>query len=304
MRVSKISGQMAGTHTFHKQREANMRRVFHSITLIACAVVVLAGSLSAQSVYTRPITDNEVVLEFFKPSYKSTSSFSSTPSGFVAGLMGRVQLTDQLHLLFELPYAQGKFEFSSPFFSISENQTTLGNIYSGIEIQAKTDLVFVDVGVRFPTTSESASWASSVAIASDVDRYEAFVPHLLAFNGIVNVAMKTESGFAAHLRAGPTLWVNTKTSSGGSDDTEWLLGYSALAGFQNESVVVKAGYSGRMILTETGPVENRSFHQIGATLGVRLGIIRPMVHAKLPLDKNLKNTLEMVYGFALAIEFN
>lgn len=267
------------------------------LIVVACAVAVLGASLTAQSVYTRPITDNEVVLEFFKPSYKSTLPVT----GFVADLVGRVQLTEQLHLLFELPYAQGKFEFSSGFFSVSQSHTTLGNIYAGAEVQTNIDPVSFDVGVRFPTTSESAFNALNVGITTDVDRYEAFVPHLLAFNGIMNYATKTETGFTVHARLGPTLWVNTKNTSGG-DDTEWLLGYSALVGYQNETWTVNGGYSGRMVLTGTGPLENRSFHQIGATFGYRFSSWRPMAHIRLPLDKNLKLQLEFVYGFGLAVE--
>jgi hypothetical protein len=139
-----------------------------------------------------------------------------------------------------------------------------------------------------------------IIIYSDVDRLEAFLPKTLPFSGMVNFHQVGPSGLAIRLRGGLSFWVFTDKEAF-DDDTELFASYSAQIGYESRQGSVMAGFTGRANLTtEDANFSERSVHQFGATASVGMG---PGVQFRLPLDEDLKDVLDAVFGIQLGIQF-
>jgi hypothetical protein len=190
-------------------------------------------------------------------------------------------------------------------FGISESETksALGNIYVGLETIQDKGSVFWEVGIRLPTISEEKSDAAMLAFFGDVNRWEAYVPHLLALQAALNYRDAYQSGFVLFFRTGPSIWVPTK--SGGNGDTEVFLDYGGGIGYENETIRVGGGVSGRVIITEEEFLFNdkRAFHHAELGMSVRLAQFRPAVFVRFPIEKELKDVISKTFGFSLTYVF-
>jgi hypothetical protein len=261
----------------------------------------------AQNIWTSERDTSVITLEYLRPSIKNVIGNEFTAQTFT--LSGRIKLRNGNVLKIELPYATAfreayRYTYSSLYYSytytISEIRSkTVGNLYAGIELCKEGKNTSVDLGVRLPLTSDK-ELAFASGVLTDVDRYEAFMPNIVAISAIINFKKRQPEGFDACLHIGPTLWINTKSTQG-SDKFEMLLAYSLQGGFYSEEFDIIAGYSGRFIVTESGELSNRMFHQLGILSLVRFGNIHPGLYYRLPLDKNLKNTIDGVFGLSLSI---
>ncbi len=278
---------------------------FRSLMIV---FVLLSGAATAQNIWTSERDGSVVTLEYLRPTFKNNSTPILTAQTFT--LSGRFQLHSGNIVKIELPYAIAHqddytFNYYSPYGSFSYtypgiNSNAVGNLYAGIELRSEESESSVDLGLRLPMTSEKEI-APPMAILTDVDRYEAFVPNLLALNARYNYTTKSTDEFAFHFRLGPTLWINTKSNSGG-DKTEVLLAYSLHGGIHTETFDCMAGYSGRMILTGSGDPSERTFHQVGILASARIGSFHPGLYYRVPVDKNLKDIISGVFGVSLGVD--
>lgn len=266
-------------------------------TLAAASLAALfPGSSPAQSIWLDRSHDKTAAVEFYIPNFTDEGISTSTWIGF---LSVRMPLSDQLRFAGEMPFAHSSFE-SSLFFP-GESQNTIGNPYLGLEIGRQGSPFFAEIGARAPLASEGNSGAALAGIITDFDRFEAFMPNTVPITGMLNYYHKDPSGFALRLRGGPSLLLYT---DGDSDNTsDWFLGYSAQAGYETQRASVMAGVTGRANMSGDGDFGERSLHQFGANASMGFGRIRPGLHFRFPLDDDLKESLDFVFGANLAIQF-
>ncbi len=240
-----------------------------------------------------------------KPNFKNddTGSFTSTNSGWVVFGALRLPVSGKILFVGELPFVHGSSETKSNFYNDSETQSFLGNPYLGFEIQDRTGAFTTEVGLRVPVTPEDKFLGVLTGIYTEYDRFEAFLPDNLSVMTLTNYRYRGPSGFALKLRGGPSLLIYTGKDNLG-DDVELFISYSAQAGYESERFSVVGGVTGRALLTEEGGgFDERSVHQLGFNASVGLGKARPGVHFRLPLDENLKDTLDAVAGINLGVQF-
>ncbi|MBI3005297.1 MAG: hypothetical protein HYY49_07750 [Ignavibacteriales bacterium] len=279
------------------------------LLMTASAVAVMIHSSSpgyAQSVFMGPLTENEISIEYLKPKLKG----SGEVSGYFARLSGRVRLTDRLLLLMDIPYARGAFNLSFQFFGqqfdVSESHTTVGNIRLGLEIHSFSEGLTFHAGTRLPTVSQGATWAQVVGISSDVDELDGFIPNILPIDGAANYVFRSEEGLRIDARVGSSFWIKTKSVEDDpaiSDDTETLAGSSMLVGYERSEFFARIGYAMRMVLTEGGDLDQRTYQQIGGVLGARIGFVRLSGVYRWHIDKTAKNAADYIYGFQATAEF-
>ncbi|MDZ7363851.1 MAG: hypothetical protein ONB46_24515 [candidate division KSB1 bacterium] len=262
------------------------------------AVMSFAIPLAAQSIWLDRRHDQSLGLEVLIPDFKPEDG--EGVSGWALFLSLRAPLSNQLRFIGEMPFVHADFE-SRSFLTSSSSQNSIGNPYLGLEIGRQGSPVFGEFGVRAPLASEDKFDAALVGLITDFDRVEAFLPNVVSISGMLNVHQVSETGFALRLRAGPSLLVSTEDED---DDTELSIGYSAQAGYETEAVSILGGVTGRANMTEeNADFGERSVHQLGFNASLGLGKVRPGVHFRLPLDDDLKEPLDFVFGLHLGVQW-
>ncbi|MGH7453200.1 MAG: hypothetical protein ACRENG_17755 [bacterium] len=279
---------------------------YFALAMAALSVAALVPtSLPAQSLWLDRSHDKTIALEVIKPDFKNNNlgTFTSSRSGLALFLSLRWPLSERLHFVGELPFAYGNYEFKSSLININEHESgsAIGNPYLGLEIKGANTPIFAEFGVRLPITPED-NVGTGLNIYSDVDRIEAFFPKTLPFSGMVNFHHVGSSGLAIRLRGGASFWVFTDMEAF-NEDTELFASYSAQVGYEFRQVSVMAGFTGRANLTaEDADFSQRSVHQFGAAASLGAGKVRPGVQLRLPLDDDLKDILDAMFGVQLGIE--
>ena len=285
--------------------EAIMKKTkFYPFSLAAvliCSMGLSSADLRAQAISLRGKPGNWVSGEFFRPSYESQGSVKL--SSWILLLGVKANISERVALLAELPYANGKLNFSSNFFSNDRSQSAIMNPYIGLEFLSRRQKTSFEVGVRLPVADEDKALAAQAGILSDLDRFDAFIPNILAINGLLHVNSVSSGGFAFRLHAGPNFWVLTDTNNGVEDGVELLLKYAGELGYDTEQLSLSAGISGLLIATESDlDLSERTLHQFIAAVTVGLGNVRPGIQFRLPLDEN--TGIDYVLGANVAIRLS
>jgi len=258
--------------------------------VIMIAWLIMPVFLSAQSIWLNTGEDKFVAIEILKPNFDDNAFFGNNTTFATSAifLSGRITLSDKLILVAELPFAH----FGIEDFDDSEN--SIGNPYIGLESRKQGSPFFSEVGVRPPLADRGALFVGSF---SDFDRFEAFTPDLFTFSGKVNFRRKSVSNVVARLRGGPNVLIPTE----GGGDAEIILDYSAQVGYEGQQFSVMGGLTGRFVITEDGDIGDRTVHQLGAAAALHLGKVRPGIHFRLPLDDDLSNFIDFVFGLHLGV---
>jgi hypothetical protein len=279
------------------------RRSFRPVMIWILALI--PAVLPAQSIWLDRSHDKSVSLEILKPNFKHEEHTKFPTSAFFFSL--RLPLADSLRLAVELPvahvaYQQYDYDYYSYHVTIhKKSETAIGNPYIGLEARSNVKNWFGEIGLRLPLASEKKYNAQWIGITSDFDREEAFGSKLLPLQLSLNYHVRDASGFAMRLRFGPDLWIRTASESGG-DNTRLLLHYSAQMGYEGDRFSILAGVTGRWMLSgENLTFAERTFHQLGFEANVALGRFRPGLHIRFPLDKDLSDLFERVYGLNCSI---
>jgi hypothetical protein len=96
--------------------------------------------------------------------------------------------------------------------------------------------------------------------------------------------------------------IRTGSSTTGQS-LELLLGASVQAGINLQDFTFSMGYSGRFDASDNMDFADRFIHQIGAVASYRRGQFQPSVFLRAPIDKNLEQALNFVYGIGVAYAF-
>ncbi len=269
-------------------------KFFSAAVVIMIAWLIMPVSLSAQSIWLDRGESQEksFAIEILKPNFDGEDNTTFATSAIF--LSGRIPVSDRLLLVAELPFAHFGIE------NFDESDTEFGNPYLGLEIRKPNSHLFAELGFRPPLAPENNA-APLAGTAADFDRFEAFVPDIFTVTGKGNFHRKNASNLVVRLRGGPTLWIDAGDAL---DETEFFLDYSGQVGYEGKQFSLMGGLTGRLRLWVSEAdldIGERTFHQFGAAASVALGMVRPGIHFRIPLDDGLTDAIDFVFGLHLGV---
>ena len=146
----------------------------------------------------------------------------------------------------------------------------------------------LEVGIRLPVVGDGSEAAGFGMNADPVERMEAHAPDVLPIYFGMNHRVRSEGGLAFRLRMTPVLWVYTEDY--GDDNLELFFLHSVQAGYENETVTIGGGISGRFLATgDSSGFGNRSIYQVGLYSNFDFGTFMPGLQVRIPLDSDLRD---------------
>lgn len=265
--------------------------------LILTVATLIAGGLNAQSIWLYRTDDNTVSLEILKPDLAGPdfTSFMSS-AWFVSGMF---KMQERLFLASEFPIAYLGYDSE---YGLDKSYTSIGNPYFGLEVYARNTSFFAEFGVRIPLSSkdEEDNALSLGALTDFTERLEAFATDIVPVHFALNYRYENTSGFFVRLRSGPNLWF----AKGDRDDEELLMKYTAQLGYASSQFRIIGGISGLWLLSEDNlNFGERTWHQLGFETNLRLGMLQPAFYLRIPLDEDLRNLIDAVFGLGLNVSW-
>jgi hypothetical protein len=267
-----------------------MTRGTSSFVLALLLLLALRSSAGAQAIWLTPDQKSEIYLEILKPDFEGETNIGFLTTSWYLG--ARYQASSKVILVGEVPVAYYKRE------SISE--ITLGNLYIGVEEVLSKHGFFGEAGLRFPMLSAEADDPARITgFFSDLDRWEAYLEETVSILGMVNWRGAHDSGVGLRFRLGPSLWIPTKQ---GDRTTEWHLLYAGQLFWKGKHLSAMGGVSGRAWITESeGTFDERTWHQLVFMLNVLTPRVRPGIRFQIPLDEDLQDLLDLVWGVQIEV---
>ena len=243
---------------------------------------ILAVLALSQMPWTSHLPQRGFAIDFLRPSIDQAETSTTSAAAY---LSGRFPTGGAFSLHVELPYAHlGASGITS---------STFGNPYVGVE--AAEGRLSYELGFRPALTSDNES-AAAIGIFSDITRFEAFTPHLATLSGRITYRNQTPAGMTVEAGGGPSVWIAT---DGG--DEELILHHYASLGYRGTKVWTAIGLGGLLSLTsDGGGFSERTIYQIGASVGLTSGSVRPALHAIVPLDE-VTDAVNYVFGLGVAV---
>lgn len=267
--------------------------------------LLLLGPLlpaSAQSVWTMPPHHaNQASVEWLKPVFDDGNGASVLTSSFV--LSAQATLTDRLMLVGELPVAHARFKSPPQLRDAETPSTSVGNPYVGLEVRSIDTPLFMEVGLRLPTTDNPGFWPSAIGSLTDLNRLGAYPVNQIPFQLVGNYSHDpARSAFSARLRVGPEVFF---PASGGAPAT-MVLTYGAQGWYTapDEGLRVGLGLTGRWNTGRNAGFGQSSLHHVTTTLQGTFGNFHPGVVARLPLEASYREAFNAVIGLTLTFSFS
>jgi hypothetical protein len=259
--------------------------------LTLALVAALSAPAAAQSTWLDREHRPSVLVEGLFPNFDDTDENFPTAAWYAAA---RLPLGKPTMFVFELPYSHGDIE--------GESESSIGNPYLGIEYAPKPSGLLLEFGGRIPLASDDKLLPFVVGYLTDVERQEAFVPDQVTVRlGLhYHHAAQPASRIAYDFRFVPSVWA--KTSDQFLAESELFFGYGAWMRYESDDVRVGGGLTGRWNVTNDGAdFGEASFHQFDLGADFLRGPVRPGVLLKLPLDQDLRSTLNSVVGVSVTV---
>ena len=157
----------------------------------------------------------------------------------------------------------------------------------------------VRVGVRLPFASDEKFDAAAIGMYTTFNRFEAFLPDLLTISLGGGFYHMLESGINYSLNVDGVLMKPTEDDI----DSELFINYNVTFWFPFEKINLGTGFAGRLIATESDlDFGERTVHQLGFAGNYDFGSLKPGIHFRIPLDDDLTDLLNYVYGFNVTYE--
>jgi hypothetical protein len=269
------------------------------ISAVLFVLVFAAGvPLGAQSIWLDYGQKKSLNLEILKPHFDDGEETFLTSSLY---LTLKYAVTQNFAVVGELPFSH--YGWDTEWSTGTES--TLGNPYLGLEYRFPKSPFLIEIGARAPVApddDEDNGAAAMVGFLTDfVERTEAFDSDIVPISTYANVILESPSGFALRLRGGPCFWIK----SGERGESETFLLYSAQAFYKFSKVRIGTGLSGRYYASsEGGDFAQNSWHQLGFSLDLVFGKVRPSVYFRIPLDEDFREIVDAVVGLSLGIQFD
>lgn len=260
-----------------------------TVTAFFFYVGLCSSDAGAQSLWSHRSDRPSVRLDFVSPQFESTFPGVSYTSQIVT-LGGRVPIGELIAVLVEIPFMWETMQ--SPYQD--ESNKSVGNPYLGVEIGGHESWIFGEIGAR-PFMRQEMDISGMGGYFGDFDRFEAYFREVVSYQLAVNVAATMRTGFSYRVRLGPTVVAPE------SGDQTTFIDYGGRAGFDNGSVSVFAGVTGRAATEKTSG--KSAFHHVGLDVGYRFRGIRPAFFIRWPLDKEFKDLTSQTIGGSLTVEW-
>lgn len=253
--------------------------------------VLPLATANAQAVWLGGDQRPNLRLELAKPSVEGDLTFGS----FVGFLGGRAPVADGIVLVAEIPFANAKYDFEG-----ADGQFAIGNVLLAGEFAFGGSPGYVELGVRLPTAPESSEKGLplELGLLADIERWEAFLPQTVPAHLLLGYRNHAATGVLVRLRGGPIVWIPT-----GEADTELFGVVDADVGYADQRFGVAGGISSRILVTESGPnFGERTAFEFGIESWVTLGRVRPGLQLRLPIDEDLSDQVNSVFGLSVEVE--
>jgi len=256
-------------------------RILAAFAILSSALAPLA----AQMPWTANLPPRGVALDILRPKIQGGGT---TLASFAAYASGRFPVGG-MRIRFELPYARLAGD------GAGGSSSTIGNPYVGLETGGEKGLGF-EAGVRVPLASET-EFASAFGPYSDITRFEAFLPNVLTVATRAHWRFRDVSGFTFDAGGGPSMLIPTK----GGGDPELILHHHMAAGYTGSDVWAAIAFGGWTFITEdVGGVGKRTINEVGASVGIAHGQVRPALHVIAPLDDGYNSQVGIVIGLGVS----
>lgn len=216
-------------------------------------------------------------------------------------LSGRFQLPMGFAVVGELPIGYASYTDVGLTGDEDVSETTIGNVYLGVEIPVALGLATVELGTRLPTQSELGDDDFSTGVgffSSLVDRYDAFLDDMIAPHAGVQFGLSATDLIGVSANLGATYLIFTGDNA---EDNDFVLDGGVRAFVGPGATRAGAGLEGMAVLTGDEDFSDRTFYQLGLWLDHDFGMVRPGVSFFLPLDEDYKDFVDYVVGLSLQL---
>jgi hypothetical protein len=265
------------------------------VTAAAALLPLMAGELSAQSLWTNPAQGRaSLELEMLRPNFSDEELVftGATGAGF---LTGRVRLTERWHVVADLPFARAAWDVSDE----TGTSNTLGNPYLGVE-WTQSERFGGELGLRMPLNDVEdidQLAATLVGMAGELERLEAFMPETLGLYAAGSYRQPLAQALSLRLRA------NTAFLGGDGGPDDLLVGYTGQLWYQQGRLNVGSGLTGRANVTTDDDEADRASHQWIVAGDYRVGQLRPGLQLRVPLDSDVREVTDFTVGVTLGYSF-
>lgn len=284
---------------------AKTQNLYRNITAgILGALLCIAGAGQAQSPFINSRETRYLGLEAQKVFFKSAEGLS-----FLNGalhLSGQVPLAQGLLLGFDLPMArfserQGRsFNFSPRNIS----QTAVGNPLLALRFRRPGSRFTGEFGARLPLLGIGDFSAASVGLFTDFYRIDAFAPKTLSILTAFTVHSENNLGIYSNVQMGGFLLVATGDARGSNENEDLYLRYRLGVGRASGPVDVSANLGGILLVTEGKlDIGQRTVHQFQVSANYTGGSFRPGLSLRMPVDNDLRQVVDAVFGLQLMVVF-
>ena len=243
---------------------------------------ILAILVLTQMPWTSHLPERGIAFDFLRPKFDVGGTSLTTGAAY---LSARFPTGGGFAVRAQVPFAH--------LSASGVSSSAFGNPYIGLESTRGR----VEYGLGFrPALTPDDEFAGEVGLFTDITQLEAWVPHLATLAGTVTYRNQTSTGMTVELGGGPSAWIPT---DGG--DTELILNHHGSIGHRGSKVWMGLGLGGVLVMTEEGDFGERSFYQLGASVGLTQGQVRPALHVLLPLDDAITSDVDFVIGLGVAI---
>lgn len=269
--------------------------------VVVSSIFWVPDTLKAQSsIWIDERHDKNISIEFLLPDFDDDEYYNR--SGWVTFLGAQLKINNNSYFVLDLPVAYGKEECGYFYYSYRESETAIGNPYIGLKAKGKNPLYNFELGARLPLASDKKATALTSAMFTDIDRLEAFIPDYITIQGMINFCPESDQGFHSRIRIGPKLWIYTGECEC-ADGIELNLHYKTQAWYKWQKLSIGGGITGIWCLTEEYFLgDDRFVNQVEFETNVEFNHIHPGLSLRIPIDDNLNEILDMVFGFN--IQFN
>lgn len=279
------------------------------LIVVLAAVSRLSAPAAASAVQAAPWLDRgpagAVSLEFLRPTFNPEGA----PQGSTFFLGARLPVGQAMRIVLDVPFTYANHTLNCGDFVCIETEagSAIGNPYVGIEVGKDGSPLLLEVGARGPLAKAATLDDLGVlafGMMADVDRIEAFLPDAITLGGNLHYVTRSTSGLGLRLHGGLTGLIPTESGEEVAlDDQELLASYGIHAWYGPGSARVGAGFTGRWTVTnEESSFAESSFHQVGLDGEMAFGIVRPGIHLRLPVDKDLSEIVDFVLGLSLRVD--
>ena len=266
------------------------------VAIAVLVIIAFAARAGAQSTWPNLDCKSSVSLRYANPSFDTDGNWNI--SGELINLNISGELSEGARLIVDMPYAHYR-EPSSFFGGGGRTENMFGNPYLGARLSTAASNLSCEFGFRLPLAGNEKPGAAMTGLLSDLDQMEAFISDYLPVHVGISIKSKNSEGLFARISANQYAWFYVGDDKR-VDATEFVLHYGAIGGFENQNIRLQGGITGLSILSEGDAfTDEATLHQFGMELDYRLGNFWPGMHFRVPLDDEISQTINLVWGISI-----